>query len=96
MKALPAFLLIVSLATGCCGAIESVSEFATRNPVSTPISYVIGETYWVRALLSPIGDMRSCDLYNKPYESLFDKGITIVGTLAEGTAVTLVGIRDTW
>ena len=98
LLALMAVLCVVALITGFIGLGRLAESLPTPLPRPT---LVVGETYWIGALLPPPGlpaglVMPSANLYNKPGSSISDPSVTIVAVLDDTTPVKLTGIRDEW
>jgi len=94
-------LAVVLAVAGCLvlsslGVIQLAKQLPTARP--TP-SLVVGQTYWVGAVLPPEGFLsglviRDALIYNKPGSSLSDPSIAIVADVPDATALTLSGIQD--
>ncbi len=93
---LGAVICAVAIITGFVELGQWINTLPTPEPRPT---LIVGENYWVSALLLPPGlpaglVLQSATLYNKPGSSISDPSVTIVGVLKDTTPVKLSGIRD--
>ena len=96
------FVCVALCAASLIVGVIGLGRFADTLPTPQPHpTLVVGETYWVGALLPPPGlpsglVLRYADLYNKPGDSINDPSITIVAVVNDATPVTLTGIQESW
>jgi len=77
-------------------------RFAESLPTPAPTPVLIaGRSYWVNALISPIGlpaglVIPYADVYNKPGSPIADPSITIVAVVPDATELYLTAVEGDW